>query len=75
MLEFFVLGFLLVGSANGHRYGADLQACDSMKPGHGTTVRQTMATPYKIETNMAGYVPCPTVPVPGQPIRCGVIGK
>lgn len=55
----------------GHRYGADPLACDSMKPGHGTNVRQTRATPYIIDTNLDGYVPCSTV---GQR-DCGVIGK
>lgn len=54
-----------------HRYGADPLACDSMKPGHGTNVRQTRATPYIIDTNLDGYVPCTTV---GQR-DCGVIGK
>jgi len=54
-----------------HRYGADPTACDTMKPGHGANVRQTRATPYIIDTNMAGYVPCENQ----QQRDCGVVGK
>jgi len=56
---------------HGHRYGADPLACDTMKPGHGVNRRQTRATPFIIDTNLDGYVPCTTV---GQR-DCGVIGK
>lgn len=56
---------------DGHRYGADPRACDTMKPGHGANVRRTSATPYIIDTNLDGYVPCTTN---GQR-DCGVIGK
>lgn len=54
---------------DGHRYGADPRACDTMKPGHGANVRRTSATPYLVDTNLDGYVPCTTN---GQR-DCGVI--
>ncbi|XP_052792702.1 uncharacterized protein LOC128226733 [Mya arenaria] len=59
----------LVGLGSAHRYGADPMACDTMKPGHGSNVRQTRATPYIIDTNMAGYVPCENA----QQRDCGVV--
>lgn len=57
--------------AHGHRTGANPMACDTMKPGHGANVRRTTATPYIIDTNLNGYVPCTQN---GQR-DCGVIGK
>ncbi|XP_053373457.1 uncharacterized protein LOC123532875 isoform X2 [Mercenaria mercenaria] len=41
-----------------HRTGANPMACDTMKPGHGANRRRTSATPYIIDTNLNGYVPC-----------------
>lgn len=63
--------FFVLSLVNGHRYGADPMSCDSMKPGHGTARRRTTATPYIVDTNLNGYVPCTQN---GQR-DCGVIGK
>lgn len=60
---------ILFMSVSGHRYGADPTACDTMKPGHGTSVRQTTDSPYVIDTNHQGYIPCTAN---GQ-VDCGVI--
>ena len=74
MLGILVLLVLVIGGVSGHRYGADVQACDSLKPGHGGQLRQRTRSPYLVETNSPGYVPCQTQIIPGQQMRCGVIG-
>lgn len=68
-IALFVMCAYMSTVVRGHSYGADPMACDSMKPGHGATRRQTRATPFIIDTNLDGYVPCTTV---GQR-DCGVI--
>ena len=75
MLGVLLVIVLVIGGVKGHRYGADIQACDSMKPGHAGTFRRRTATPYIIETNQGGYVPCQRQVIPGQQMQCGVIGK
>ncbi|KAH3719258.1 uncharacterized protein LOC127854429 [Dreissena polymorpha] len=72
MYVFWALSFVILASfrtGSGHRYGADPMACDTMKPGHGSNVRQTRHTPYIIDTNMDGYVPCDNQ----QQQNCGVL--
>jgi hypothetical protein len=70
ILSFMCLTFVWT-SVSGHRTGANPMACDTMKPGHGANVRRTTATPYIIDTNLDGYVPCTQN---GQR-DCGVIGE
>ena len=75
MMLYLALLAVLAALTSAHRYGADPQACDTMKPGHGSTVRQTRATPYIVETHNPGYVPCSTLPLANQFPNCGVMGN
>lgn len=75
MLGLNILLLMFVSYTSGHSYGADLQACDTLKPGHGGVLRQRTATPYIVETNNNYYVPCSTQPIVGRQMTCGVIGK
>lgn len=75
MLEIIILVVTFVGGVSSHSYGADLQACDTMKPGHGGVLRQRTRSPYTIQTNNRFYVPCQTQPIMGRQMTCGVIGK
>ena len=75
MLGIIILIVVFVGGVSGHSYGADLQACDTLKPGHGGVLRQKTRSPYVIQTNNQYYVPCQTQPIVGRMMNCGVIGK
>ena len=75
MLGQIILIVVFIGGVSCHSYGADLQACDTLKPGHGGVLRQRTPTPYVIQTNNQYYVPCQTQPMVGRMMNCGVIGK
>ncbi|KAL3832400.1 hypothetical protein ACJMK2_024047 [Sinanodonta woodiana] len=69
---FIVLGHH-ISFVTGHSTGADPQACTTLRPGHAGTTNQLIASPYSVSTNIQGYVPCTTVPLPGQASNCGVL--